>query len=91
MLNPTVTSLLIHAMCTLKFPLKLLERLNKIRRRCLWRKKTYEGEKSNSLAAWEMVCLPKQSGGLGVLDLTTQNEALLLKFLHKFYNKKDIP
>lgn len=65
--------------------------LDKIRRRCLWRKKTDEGEKSNSLAAWNMVCMPKQSGGLGVLDLRTQNEALLLKFLHKFYNKMYSP
>lgn len=38
-----------------------------------------------------MVCKPKRWGGLGVLDLKTQNEALLLKFLHKFYNKMDIP
>ena len=37
-----------------------------------------------------MVCLPK-SEGLGVLNLTTQNEALLLKNLHKFFNRLDIP
>lgn len=37
-----------------------------------------------------MVCLPKE-GGLGVLRLGTQNEALLMKFLHKFFNKADIP
>ena len=34
-----------------------------------------------------MVCLPKEEGGLGVLNLKTENEALLLKNLHKFYNK----
>lgn len=38
-----------------------------------------------------MVCLPKEEGGLGVLRLDTQNKALLLKFLHKFFNKADIP
>ena len=38
-----------------------------------------------------MVCRPKSSGGLGVLDLKVQNEGLLLKFLHKFFNKLDIP
>ena len=38
-----------------------------------------------------MVCLPKEEGGLGVLNLRTQNEALLLKNLHKFFNKQDIP
>jgi hypothetical protein len=30
-------------------------------------------------------------GGLGVLNLKTQNEALLIKHLHKFFNKDDVP
>ena len=38
-----------------------------------------------------MVCRPKSSGGLGILDLRIQNDGLLLKFLHKFFNKLDIP
>ena len=38
-----------------------------------------------------MVCRPKTSGGLGVLNLRAQGEALLLKYLHKFYNKWDTP
>jgi hypothetical protein len=38
-----------------------------------------------------MVTKPKLEGGLGVLDLKTQNKALLLKQLHKFFNKADIP
>jgi len=41
--------------------------------------------------AWEMVMLPKKEGGLGVLDLRKQNEALLKMNLHKFYNKHDVP
>jgi hypothetical protein len=28
---------------------------------------------------------------VGVLNLKLQNEALLLKHLHKFYNKEDVP
>ena len=58
-LNASVTSLLIFAMCTLKFPPKLLEILDKIRRRCLWTKKTEQGDKCSSLAAWDKVCRPK--------------------------------
>jgi hypothetical protein len=42
-------------------------------------------------AAWKLVCLPKEEGGLGVIDLRVQNEALLLKRLHKFFNKEDLP
>jgi hypothetical protein len=38
-----------------------------------------------------MVCRPKKKGGLGILNLKLQNEALLLKYLHKFYNKIDTP
>jgi hypothetical protein len=38
-----------------------------------------------------MVCKPKEKGGLGVLNLRIQNEGLLLKYLHKFYNKTDTP
>jgi len=36
------------------------------------------------------VCRSKEEGGLGVLNLKTQNEALLLKHLYKFFNKEDI-
>ena len=38
-----------------------------------------------------MVCVIKEEGGLGVIDLQIQNEALLLKHLTKFFNRKDIP
>jgi hypothetical protein len=34
---------------------------------------------------------PKNKGGLGILNLRLQNDALLLKHLHKFYNKENIP
>jgi hypothetical protein len=34
---------------------------------------------------------PKRKGGLGIINLRSQNKAVLLKHLDKFYNKKDIP
>jgi hypothetical protein len=34
---------------------------------------------------------PKIRGGLGLKNLRVMNEALLIKHLHKFYNKEDIP
>lgn len=37
-----------------------------------------------------MIYRPKKHGGLGVLNLRIQNDAMLLKFLHKFYNRHDI-
>jgi hypothetical protein len=45
-----------------------------------------------SLASWKMICKPKAKGGLGIIDFQKKNDALLMKFLHKFYNKKmDVP
>ena len=54
-------------------------------------KKTEDGEHCNSLIAWDKVCRPKNKGGMGVLNLKLQNKGLLLKYLHKFYNKVDTP
>lgn len=38
-----------------------------------------------------MAILPKEKGGLGILNLKLQNDALLLKHLDKFYNRREIP
>jgi hypothetical protein len=42
---------------------------------------------------WKMATRQKNQknhGGLGILDLRAHNIALLIKHMHKFYNKKDI-
>jgi hypothetical protein len=41
--------------------------------------------------AWETACKPKKEGGLGIIDLEKQNDALLMKYLDKFYNHANIP
>jgi hypothetical protein len=60
--------------------------LNRIIRHCLWSDRKSDS-KGKSLAAWDMICKPREKGGLGILDFKKQNEALLMKHLHKFYNK----
>jgi hypothetical protein len=61
-------------------------------RHCLWRKKSNDVQSNGpALVAWDKVCRPKDQGGLGVLDLKTQMEELLLKNLHNFFNGLDIP
>jgi hypothetical protein len=56
----------------------------------LWAKKE-DSTSVNDLAAWAVVCRPKRAGGLGVTNLEIHNKALLLKELHKFYDKDNIP
>jgi hypothetical protein len=43
------------------------------------------------LVAWEKTTKPKSQGGLSIIDLRANNIALLIKFLHKFYNKANLP
>ena len=71
-------------MCSIALPKTVIKQIDKFRKYCLWRGADVNTRKVEK-AAWPMVCIPKDEGGLGVLNLQTQNEALLLKHLHKFY------
>jgi hypothetical protein len=89
LVNSVLSSLPTYFMLTLKLPPGLILVIDRARRHCLWKRK--DKDKVNSLAAWDMVCKPKNKGGLGIINLQIQNKALLLKQLHKFYNNEDIP
>jgi hypothetical protein len=79
----------LHFLCTLSLPPGLTKQFDRILRQCLWRDKF--DEPKQSLAAWDMVCLPKSAGGLGVVNFQKQNATLLIKFLDKYYNKSEVP
>ena len=55
----------------------------------------WRGSDSNAkmkpLVAWKKCSKPKRKGGLGIINLRSQNSTLLLKHLDKFYNRKEIP
>jgi hypothetical protein len=63
--------------------------IDKHRKNCLWRGRDFRN-KGYNLTAWDLVRLPKKKGGLGVINLTIQNDALLLKQLDKFYKKENV-
>jgi len=63
--------------------------IDKHRKNCLWRGKEFRSKDYN-LAAWDLVRRPKNKGGLGVINVSIQNDALLLKQLDKFYRKENI-
>jgi hypothetical protein len=92
MVKSVLASLPISYMSCFDVPVSIKEQVIKFMRHCLWRRKTTDVQvKGSALVAWSKICRPKEQGGLGVLNLTIQNKALLLKNLHKFYNKHDIP
>jgi hypothetical protein len=90
MVNSVFTSLPTFFMCTFQLHATVREQVDKYRKHCLWRGSD-DNSRINAKAAWTMVARPKLEGGLGVLDLQTHNEALLLKNLGKFFNRADIP
>jgi hypothetical protein len=54
-------------MLTLRLPPGLILVLDRARRHFLWKRK--DKNKVKSLAAWDMVCKPKNKGGLGIINL----------------------
>lgn len=85
-ISPTVT----YAMCTFKLHKGIIKDIDRIRKQCLWRGNS-DRKRGGNLVAWPLVQRPKKHGGLGVKNLLVHNDALLLKQLHKFYSKLDIP
>ena len=90
LLNSVITSLPMYAMCTIKVPVTILVYFEKSGRQFLWSGKEIH-KQGKCLANWKLVCRPKDQGGLGVINLRVQNQALLMKNLLKFYNHYDIP
>lgn len=88
--NAVFTTLPTFAMSTFILPKTIIKQIDKFRKHYLWRGSDVNN-KNPPKAAWPMVCIPKDEGGLGVLNLSTQNECLTLKHLHKFYNRASIP
>jgi len=77
-------------MCTFAHQGAVIDQIDKYRKHCLWRGNDIN-HRINFKAAWPTVSKPNKIGGLGVIDLRTQNEALLIKNLHKFFNRVDVP
>ena len=88
-LNSALSSMPIFFLCSLAVPAGILKQLERIQRQCLWRRN--RGRPAPSLAAWDLICRPKNRGGLGILNLGSQNVALLMKHANNFLNKKDLP
>jgi hypothetical protein len=77
-------------MCAIKVPIDILNQVDKYRIHCLWRGGDVIAKKP-PLAVRRLVTKLKSRGGLGVIRLRLQNESLLMKNLHKFFNRVDLP
>jgi hypothetical protein len=90
MVKYVLASLPISFMTCLDISVTIKDQVIKYMRHCIWRKKnTKVHSRGPTLIAWSSICRPKEQGGLGVINLEVQNNALLLKILHKFYKRTD--
>ena len=78
MVNSSISPIITYAMCSIKLPVGVIENIDRARKQCLWRGNV-ENKRGGNLAAWSMVQKPKSKGGLGVINLRLQNDALLMK------------
>jgi hypothetical protein len=68
----------------LEAPKSFLKKANIYRKRMVW--KELDDRKRYHLVKRDIVCLPKDCGGLGVLDLATMKKSMLCKWLWKLEN-----
>jgi hypothetical protein len=84
LVNAWLTSICLYMLSFLEAPQGFIQRADIHMKRMVWQK--IDDKKRYHLVNWHTVCLPKDCGGLGVLDLTTMNKSLLCKWLWKLEN-----
>jgi hypothetical protein len=85
LVNLILMSLTMFMLSFFEVPREVLARLDQIRSRFIWNE---EGHKRKyKLTKWNIVCSPKDLGGLGVIDLDLQNKCLLSKWIFKLINE----
>jgi hypothetical protein len=90
MVNFVLSSLPTFYMCAIKVPIDILNQIDKYRRHCLWRSGDVDSKK-NSTSSMEDGNKIQNERRFGVINLSLQNDAMLLKTLHKFFNKACLP
>lgn len=80
-----LTAMPLHYMRALKISKGVVKHMDRMRRAFLWKgHDTCRG--INCLANWEIVCACKENGGMRIINLEVQNNALLTKWLWHIYH-----
>jgi hypothetical protein len=79
LVNACLSSITLYMLSFLEAPKGFIKKADLHRKRMVWDE--IDGRKRYHLVNWHTICLPKDCGGLGVLDLPTMNKSLLCKWL----------
>uniref|UniRef100_A0A8I6X924 Uncharacterized protein n=1 Tax=Hordeum vulgare subsp. vulgare TaxID=112509 RepID=A0A8I6X924_HORVV len=81
LINSVLTSLPMFLLSFFEIPKGVRKRLDFYRSRFFWQ--SDENNKKYRLARWDMICRPKDQGGLGIENLEVKNKCLLSKWLYR--------
>jgi hypothetical protein len=85
-INSVLSSLPIFMLSFFEVSKGVLEKIDYFRSRFFWQSDSQK--KKYRLTKWNIVCQPKDQGGLGIQNLEIQNQCLLSKWLFKLINEE---
>ena len=88
LINSVLTSLPMFLLSFFEIPKGVRKRLDYYRSRFFWQSDQHK--RKYRLTKWNLVCRPKQQGGLGILVLDIKNKCLLSKWLYKMLNEEGV-
>ena len=88
LIESVLTSISMFMLSFFEIPRGILEKLDYYRSRFFWQ--TDEHKKKYRLTKWNIICQPRDQGGLGIKDLDIQNQCLLSKWLFKLINEDGV-
>ena len=88
LVNSVLTSLPMFMLSFLEIPKGVRKRLDFYRSRFFWQDD--ENKRKYRLTKWNLICRPKDQGGLGVEVLELKNKCLLSKWLFKLLNEEGV-
>jgi hypothetical protein len=83
-LNPVLSGLPMFMMSVFEIPKEVFKKLDQYRSRFFWQGN--KDKKKYRLDKWNILCRPKDQGGLGIADLATKNIILLSKWIFNLLN-----
>jgi hypothetical protein len=87
LLNSVLSSLPMFMMSFFEVPKGVLKNLNHFRSRFFWQGSAIKHK--YRLVKWDILCRPKDQGGLGILNLQLQNKCMLAKWLVNLLNTEE--
>jgi hypothetical protein len=88
LINSVLSSLPLYMMSFFEVPRKVLWKMDYLRSRFFWQ--SDQEKKKYRLTKWNILCQPKDIGGLGIKNIDIQNKCLLSKWVFKLINEEGL-